>query len=89
MRPPKTETGSGAGSKPKHNSTFALDTACKSGPVHGQKVIVADTGRDECSSEGTGTILETHHHYAKPTQFAESTPSKPETVVAKPKNCLP
>ena len=44
---------------------FALDTACKSGPVHGQTVIVADTRREECSSEGTGPILETNHHHAK------------------------
>ena len=36
---------------------FALDTACKSGPAHGQIVIVADTGRDQCSNEGTGTFL--------------------------------
>ena len=44
---------------------FALDTACKSEPAHGQIVIVADTRRDQCSNEGTGTILKATRHHAK------------------------
>ena len=44
---------------------FALDIACKSGPVQGQMVIVADKRRDECSNEGTGTILKATRHHAK------------------------
>ena len=44
---------------------FALDTACNSGPAHGQIVNVADTRRDQCSNEGTGTILKATRIHAK------------------------
>ena len=44
---------------------WRVDTACKSGPAHGQMVIVADTRRDQCADEGAGTILKATRHHVK------------------------
>ena len=99
---------------------FALDTACKSGPVHGQivnsgnqsspcktavvkrtnrccKFCYKDAGKVHEVSFRSGVdqtcslflVRQASLDVRMPSQFPDSTPSKPETVVAKPTNCLP
>ena len=81
---PKSGIGPCAGGHQSRMAGFVLDTACKSGLIDVAIFTIRTLGKFIVASTNTQTFLvcKTFIDVRMTSQFSDSSPSKPETVVA-------